>query len=425
MLQQRPYRFHAPEMGARPRPRRVWSTRTIALPGPFLGWLGFEPTELARAMRTRGLKSFDHVERADHTVSVSVNAEDCPAELEESARYATCVQVDRLPSELTSETAETLDEWRRRLAHYYREATEAFRKRSPHAVVVVQGFEPRNAAARCAALHLGLPIVAIENTAMSDRMLWDVVSGITTNRNLARNVYHRVSAGLDPQSSERFAMETIRNTKRMKMQEHASPDGAAPKSDRPTLLYLGQVYTDSSLVFGLRRWSTPMEVMRHAARWCHEHGFHLVIKLHPKEQQGRNTVDGRRYDGLTYRRLQADKMAWAELQRVGAEIDFDNRYDTYQLIEDCRVAVTVNSQSGLEAAIRGKPVVVCGQAFYGDLDFTWDAPAPELFSAAMTGALSERGTDVSAARRFHDAFFRKYCRSKTVDGLIDLIEEGL
>jgi len=425
MLQKQQHRLNTRAMITRARPRSFWSKPTVALPGPFLSWLGFKPLELSQALRSRGIKSFNHVNRTDHSGEASANPADCPAELEEAARYATCVESDCLPSEVNFESSAVLRRWRGRLASYYGKSLQVFQKRPPDAVVIVQGFEPRNAASRCAALHLGLPIVAIENTSMADQMLWDVVSGITTNRNLARNIYHRVGAGLDPAASERFAIVTIRNTKQMKMQEHVSPEGVSPQSDRPTLLFLGQVYTDSSLVFGMRRWATPMQVMAHAARWCREHGFHMVAKLHPKEQQGCNTVDGRHYDGLTYRKLQADSDAWPELMRLGAEIDFDNQYDTYQLIKDCRVAVTVNSQSGLEAAIRGKPVVVCGQAFYGDLDFTWDAPAPELFSAAMAGALSNRGTDVATARRFHDVFFRKYCRPKTVNGLIELIEERL
>ena len=66
----------------------------------------------------------------------------------------------------------------------------------------------------------------------------------------------------------------------------------------------------------------------------------------------------------------------APLTRLGAAIDADNMYDMYDLMAGCSAAVTINSQSGLEAAIRGKPVVVCGEAFYGGLGFTCEAQVP-------------------------------------------------
>ena len=119
---------------------------------------------------------------------------------------------------------------------------------------------------------------------------------------------------------------------------------------------------------------------------------------------------------------------------MGAVIDHDNQLDTYQLIDQAAVAVTVNSQSGLEAAIRGIPVVVCGDANFGGLGFTFDAPQVEFLAVAMKLAL-ESGTTrdlvpaalprTDLAREFTYLFFEKYCRPKTTGGLLDLVRERL
>ncbi len=148
------------------------------------------------------------------------------------------------------------------------------------------------------------------------------------------------------------------------------------------------------------------------------------MKLHPKEQSGLNTVDGRPYDRLTYRKIQQDASLLAQLDAIGATIDSDNLLDTYDLIDRCAVAVTVNSQAGLEAAIRGKPVVVCGDAFFAGLDFTWDAPHPAFLAPALAGACGSTSPQTDVAREFAYIFFEKYCCPKTAATLLQLIEEN-
>ncbi|MFM7928721.1 MAG: hypothetical protein ACKO9Q_13510, partial [Pirellula sp.] len=61
------------------------------------------------------------------------------------------------------------------------------------AAVIVQGFEPSNAFIRAAAIRQRIGTLALENTMLSDRLLWDSVSGIIPNRNLAKNYYWRYS----------------------------------------------------------------------------------------------------------------------------------------------------------------------------------------------------------------------------------------
>ena len=340
--------------------------------------------------------------------------------------YATCVATDSLPTELNGSHAQVRETWRQRIGASYAQVLKQFQKRRPDVVLLVQGFEPHNAVARCAALHLNIPLIALENTAIANRMVWDNVSGITTNRNLAKNYYWRCKDCQDAATCEAYCERLIQNTKQLKSDEHRSPAAAHhPVDDRPQVLFLGQVYTDSSQVFGLRQWQSPLTVLESCVQWCGQHGRDLVVKLHPKERTGNNTIDDRPYDRLTYRKIMQNQPLSSSLKDLGAIIDEDNTYDTYDLINRCETAVTVNSQAGLEAALRGRPVVVCGEALYGALDFTADAPSPDYFDSAMQAAAKFGPEQTATARQFAYIFFEEYCREKNAHTLLQLVEENL
>ena len=77
------------------------------------------------------------------------------------------------------------------------------------------------------------------------------------------------------------------------------------------------------------------------------------------------------------------------------------------------------------AAVRGKPVVACGEAFYGGMGFTCEAPAPRYFACAMDAARDVAPHMIAAARRFTYVFFEKYCRAKNADEVTSLVEENM
>lgn len=400
--------------------------RRIGVPGYFLQWLGITEEELRETGRGRNLKFRSYVPVTPGLEQAAAEAaSSLPSELEDAVTYAVCVASDALPSELKGAHAAVERQWRERIASVYQQMLSFIRTKRLDLVLVVQGFEPHNAVARCAAQQLGIPILAVENTAIANRMVWDNVSGITTNRNLARNHYWRFRDSAPAAHCDSYCTRLIQDTKKLKSAEHESPCAEYKReSQRPTILFLGQVYTDSSQVFGLRQWQTPQDVLLHCARWCQQHAHDLVVKLHPKECSGMNTIDGRPYDQLTYRKMMEHPELVAALEQLDAIVDKDNSYDTYALIDDCAAAVTVNSQAGLEAAIRGKGVVVCGDAFYGGLDFTCDAPHPDFLDAALRKATTE-SANVATARRFAYVFFERYCHEKSASGLIQLIEKNL
>ena len=443
----------------------------LATPGHFLYWLGIAPVTFKKQIEPFGVCCYDHnlvpLElpkfsdgHAEATEPIAVNRnkaaamclqvddfDDCNPLLRDAAKYATCVQADVLPCEWTAETRALYVQWCRLLEGRFLAMRQEFRQERPDLVLLVQGFEPHNAVARAVALELGIRVLALENTSRADRLLWDGVTGLS-GRNASQQAYWRYKGSVGQAIYQDYCEHLIDVTKQLKSAEHQSPDGvgACPSDEmtatrqmkqiqtRPYVLFLGQVYTDSSQVFGLRQWESPLEVLGELVDWCEANDVGLVLKLHPKEATGVNPVDNRSYNLLTYQKIKSDTDLMARLDSVAAVIDHDNQLDTYQLIDQATVAVTVNSQSGLEAAIRGIPVVVCGDANFGGLGFTFDAPQVDYLAVAMKLAF-ESGTTrdmiptalprTNLAREFTYLFFEKYCRPKTTGGLLELVRERL
>ncbi|MFM8398112.1 MAG: hypothetical protein ACKOAH_09800, partial [Pirellula sp.] len=101
------------------------------------------------------------------------------------------------------------------------------------AAVIVQGFEPSNAFIRAAAIRQRIGTLALENTMLSDRLLWDSVSGITPNRNLAKNYYWRYSEFVEPSKVDAYIESLITNTESLKSLQHRTPVEDAPSEKSP------------------------------------------------------------------------------------------------------------------------------------------------------------------------------------------------
>jgi len=428
--------------------------KLVAFPGHFLHWLGVDPVEFEQRSSDVDLACCSHVtpnfelpakpteDELKRLLFANSSLLDddlpTPSDLSDAALYATCVQSDLLPCEWDQATKELYCRWNEMLELRCEKTVRQFEQQRPSLALILQGFEPQNAMTRSAALRLGIPILAVENTARRDRFVWDEVSGLTS-RNSAHSFYWRHKNRFPQHVIREYCQRMIQNTKCLKSIEHQSGDAAISaakpfKSSKPYVLFLGQVYTDSSQVFGLRQWLSPIEVLQSLVDWCQANEFDLVVQLHPKESQGVNPVDGRAYQQLTYRKIINNPQLASSLKNIGAVIGSNNHLDTYSLMDGAAAAVTVNSQSGLEAAIRGLPVVVCGDASFGGLDFTFDASRGEYFSTAMRLAV-ESGTLAEAlpsaiertemAQEFAYVFYEHYCRPKTIDGLLSLVQEKL
>lgn len=397
--------------------------------GEYLGWLGISSGHLRNAFRARGarVKSFSNgVLNAKFPSSKEPTRYD--SQLLEIARYPVSIDSEKMLEEARDES-ELFEHWLGILRAEFVRIQGCFDAFNPHAVILVQGYEPANAIARLIAVERDIPMIALENTAIKDRMLWDDQSGITTNRNLAKNFFWRFERSILDGREQEFIARLIAETKGKKQDEHASPDkryAAEKQAEKKTVLFLGQVYTDSSVLFGSAGWSDPVEAIADLAAMSKELGFRLIVKLHPKEIAGHAPVSGVPYAKLSYRKLSASAKLSAALAD-GAEvmIDHENEYDTYSLIASADLAVTMNSQAGLEAAIRGITTVICGDAFYGNLGFTLEALAPHLLRLQIEKGLKTTPAEAvrltELAQKFAYIYFEKYCVLKTAENLTDLV----
>jgi hypothetical protein len=294
--------------------------------------------------------------------------------------------------------------------------------------VVVQGFEPANAIIREAAIRQGINILAIENSMLRDRVVWDNVAGVNTNRSLAGSYFLRYLDVVDAAPVDQLICDLLRLTPQLKTRQHASPAGSVSDafisklSGRPYCLFLGQVYTDSSLLFGIDNWQSPLACLWSVYQWTKKVGLDLVVKLHPKEYGCLGPVTYKPYDKLTWRKLNSFPLFEPFLQDPCVTVDFKNECDTYRLIDESHCVATINSQAGLEAAIRDKPVIVMGDSFYSDLGFTNDWKHPKILEAASLNALNK---NTARARKFAYIFLEKYCVSKEAKKMAVLIKQAL
>ena len=81
---------------------------------------------------------------------------------------------------------------------------------------------------------------------------------------------------------------------------------------------------------------------------------------------------------------------------------------SYPLMMASDAGLVFTSTTGLELAIRGKPVIVAGRTHYRDKGFTVDVATPEEFRAALDKVLADPGAlapDLDLARRYAYLFF--------------------
>jgi hypothetical protein len=342
--------------------------------------------------------------------------------LESVVTYSVCLDCECLPHQIDSHDGKHAESIRRHIKcavglhdHFAR----LIRERKPEVVFLFQGYNLENSVLRGLCITHEFPFVSFEITARKDRLVWDNVSGITVNKNLALNYFWRWKDLVEVKDASDYCEQAIADVKQTKLDEHQSPERRWVNPDnRPVILFIGQVYTDSSIVFGLRPPLTPEAIVVSLLELAQHNGCRVILKLHPKENGG-NAPNGLPLERLTWRKISADPTATALMRQLGdlVCVDFDNSYDTYSMISASDVVVTVNSQAGLESAIRGKHVVTCGQAFYSALGFTRSAENTEEIKQAVTKFIQQNPEPAHtiSARIFYYVFFEKYCILKSAD----------
>ena len=129
----------------------------------------------------------------------------------------------------------------------------------------------------------------------------------------------------------------------------------------------------------------------------------LVIRIHPSEvglpgKQTRDSLD-------TYVRVHHPELP-TNITLIGAA----DKISSYDFIDACDLGLVYTSTVGLELALAGKPVIVCGGVHYRDKGFTLDAATADDFVDLLQQALTRPESvapDVDRARRYaHYFWFR-------------------
>ena len=344
--------------------------------------------------------------------------------IQKIARYPSCVQANSHWRDLTKdEQSSLMMQWRTEVIQTAAKYATQLDSIKPRAVLIFQGYLLHDAILKQLALQRNIKTIAIERTMRTDRLVWESISGITVNRNQATLQYWKHQNSTSVNNAEQSVNEYLSAIKRVKKnKEHQSPTLQYDwKTPSKKILFLGQVYTDSSMLYGLNGFNSPIELIGLLLEWTNNNNHSLVIKLHPKEHTGRNPVTLEPYADITHR-LISEHYSEA-LKRLGNRvfIDHQNTYDTYNLIEQSDLVTTANSQAGLEAAIMGKSVVHDRQCFYGGLRFTYDYQDPLDFTLRLDQALQEGPKNISEAKKFFHILFENYCIKNTHNDVARLL----
>jgi hypothetical protein len=402
---------------------RFFARKSIVVADDFLPWLGLSFSKLQGILRKKGIDAIplSTIRSTSRSNSIDLKTHEFCRNL---AQYPALVTLENCSPDNTHVYNELLDKWTKQLSNLVKDFFSFYEQVDLCGVVLVHGIEPTNAALRASAILASVPCLAIENTSRPNKLIWDNIASFACVDNLSRNYYFRyknlvpITVALDYR--DKFRSEYIKH----KSEEHRSHNSVDSLSfsfkSKSYILFLGQVYTDAAVLNCLNDWSSPVELLEYVVDWCIDNGVELVVKLHPKELSGRDTIANKDYEKLTFRKITANHRLITKLNMC-AYIDSENSLETVGLIKSSAIVVTLTSQAGLEAAILGKPVVIGGRSTYSGLGFTYDAPSPWLLNAQLNQAWSNKDLDYSfEASRYAYIYFEKYCIFKSEESLANL-----
>lgn len=374
----------------------------VAIDARCAAWLGLEPHRLfLEAMRRRIWLiplSGEDLER-----SYPVTAGPPSPAASDTAQYSLCIRHEMLPDELAAAIRAS-----EAMATEYQLAIDAARQREAtfdrlasrlklQAVVYMQGYTPIAAAMRAVATRRRRGLLALENTLFHDRVTWDDAEGIACFTKRAESECRGDPRRPVIEADGKPVWQLERSLSELKSPEHRS--GARSIAiDGPYILFLGQVFTDASIVFGCDPGWGPIQVIDRLRRWLPAQGLSLVVKAHPKEAGGSDPIFGKPYDRLFVRRL---REAFKDLATAAEQciIDVDNTLDTYAMIRSAACVVTMNSQAGIEAAAMGVPTIVCARAHYAGCGFTYRGTDAATLVGSLQACLASTPQERLARRR--------------------------
>ncbi len=291
-----------------------------------------------------------------------------------------------------------------------------FRANSFSLVIMVNGHSLLDACLLALSHKYNYRFLCLENTANKSRVVWDNLTGNVVTYNLANTFFKKHKNVLSENQALKYSdifKNSIFKNKREEHLSNASNKGIPFK--KPFVLFIGQVYCDAAQLFALNQnFDNPIEVIRSTIKSCKELGLPIIIKLHPKELKGKSPVLGTLYNSPTYERIK-------DFSCDMVYIDYLNNYNTYKLIEDSRVVVTLNSQAGLEACLFDKPVLSYDNCFYSKNGFTYDYRDSHSLTSHLSKLISQNvnhNLNFIEAKKFYYIFFKIYCVENSTAGIL-------
>ncbi|MDP8299564.1 MAG: hypothetical protein P9L88_06660 [Candidatus Tantalella remota] len=270
-----------------------------------------------------------------------------------------------------------------------------FEKLRPDTVFIFQGGFYDSRCVVEVARRIGINVVGVENSMMSGLVFLDNLSGQIINRHsLARTGRELLETWNVTDRDREDVCALWRSKLTDKSEEHRTGGVDDPEeirkafgipSGKKILLLLAQVCTDASIVLDSTLYEDPIDMIEEVSREMQgTEDAVLVIRLHPKELKGVSPT-GTPYDRLTYRLLKERGVE----ALPGVYVVEDPQFNTYSLMEMADAGITINSQAGFEMCLMGKPVMVCGNAFYGGKGFTVDLGNPAALGPMLEFLLNE------------------------------------
>lgn len=266
---------------------------------------------------------------------------------------------------------------------------EVFDEMEPDSVFVCQGGIYDSRCVVEVARDRGINVVGIENSMVSDYILLDNLTGQIVNRLSLARIGGELLEARDITEEQRNEAYGFWEENLSKKKEEHKTGGIDSEDemrkifnipgDKKILLLLGQIRTDASIILDSNLYDDPVNMILNVADHVKDiEDTILVIRLHPKEFRMVSPA-GIPYSRATYKAL--IKKGVDKIENV--RIVEDTRFNTYTLMKMADAGITITSQSGLEMLLLGKPVMVCGNAFYGNKGFTVDLGHPAALNACI------------------------------------------
>ncbi len=271
---------------------------------------------------------------------------------------------------------------------------------APRAVVVANGLLHHQRAIAEAAMRCGKEAFALEASCFPGLCHVEAGAAQTGARSaLGREIRDRLQgAALTNAQRDRtasyLALRTPHTEQRIDSASQPEPVSVEEMrtalripDDHRVLLLLGQVCTDTTLVYDAPVIDTIAELARLAASVVKQHeGWTLVIKPHPKEETGADPIAGKPYTQGAYESLMADQVATSPHVRLLKP----RAHNVYALMQLASAGLAINSQSALEMiSMFAKPVALVGRAAFSGAGFTRDIAHRSAFESSLSALLND------------------------------------